>query len=162
MVRIVLIFHPETQANLGDLQGSETAIPLGHQSFPAWAQLISQHPTAFYLNLPLKLRLGNHRTHFHGDHPHAGWLLAGLSPGGRCVPPVKPQEIPPRPAGKTPASQGPASPEHPKMQQGCRTNQPSLSVNPAFPKPPGNEKAPPPLGRGSALPTPPPNKQKSS
>lgn len=54
MVRILLIFHPETQANIGDLQGSETATPLGHQSFPAPAQLISQHPTAFYLNLTPK------------------------------------------------------------------------------------------------------------
>lgn len=72
MVRIVLIFHPETQANFEDLQGSETAIPLGHWSFPAWAQLISQYSTVFYLNLPPKPRLDNHRTHLHGDHPHAG------------------------------------------------------------------------------------------
>lgn len=54
MVRIVLIFHPETQANIGDLQGSETATPLGHQSFPAGAQLLSQHPPASCFDLTPK------------------------------------------------------------------------------------------------------------
>lgn len=160
MVRIVLIFHPETQGNIADLQRSGIAVLRGTSAFlPGFSCFPA--PTSFIFKCDPKMGLDTHRTDPCGvmgakDCAQAGWLLVGLSPGVAA-------SLQPGPEGlhrSQPGTPRLSRPQHNQsisksQEDNVHTSHPPAQTQSHQSHLAKKTKAPPLLGRGSALPTPP-------